>query len=71
MKKAKLFWDFNIYSDHVIEARKHDKVLVKKNFKEWVTIGNAVLGDLRVERKDDKIVKYGNRRRKLGRLWEV
>ena len=68
----KLYWDFNIYTDHVIEARRPDIVLVKKETKECVVIDIAVPGDVRVERKEDeKIEKYRDLCRELGRLWGV
>lgn len=71
-EKVKLFWDFNIYTDHVIEARRPDIVLVNKETKECVVIDIAVPGDVRVDRKEDeKIEKYRDLCRELGRLWGV
>jgi hypothetical protein len=71
-EKAKLLWDFNIYTDHVIEARRPDIVLVRKESKECLVIDIAVPGDVRVERKEDeKIEKYRDLCRELKRLWGV
>ena len=43
-----------MYTDHVIEARKPDIVLVVKETKECVTIDIVIPDDVRVERKEDK-----------------
>ena len=43
-----------MYTDHVIEARKTDIVLVVKETKECVTIDIVIPDDVRVERKEDK-----------------
>jgi hypothetical protein len=71
-EKAKLLWDFNIYTDCVIEARRPDIVLVKKETRECLVIDIAVPGDVRIEGKEDeKIDKYGDLCRELKRLWDV
>ena len=71
-EQAKLLWDFNIYTDHVIEARRPDIVVVRKDKKECQVIDIAVPGDLRVEDKEDeKCDKYQDLCREIGRLWEV
>jgi hypothetical protein len=73
-EKAKLLWDFYVYPDHVIEARRPDMnvVLVRKASKECLVIDIAGPGDVRMERKEDeKIEKYRDLCRELGRLWGV
>ena len=49
-------WDFNIQTDHVIEARRPDLFVVDKEEKSCKIIDFAVPGDRRVEEKEkDKI----------------
>ena len=70
--KVKLCWDLNIYTDHVIAARRPDIVVVNKETNECLLIDIAVPGDLRVERKEDeKVEKYRDLCRELARLWKV
>ena len=47
--KLKLFWNFNIYANHLIEARRPDIVLAKKETNNFSMIDIAVPGDERVE----------------------
>ena len=47
-EKATLLWDFNIYTDHVIEARRPDIVLVMET-KKCVTTNIVAPGDMRVK----------------------
>ena len=48
----KILWDFSIQSDHVIEARRPDLVLVDKKERICKIIDFAVLGDSRIEERD-------------------
>ena len=47
--------NFNIHTDHVIEARKPDLVLVYKKERVCKIIDFAIPGDSRIEEKDRKI----------------
>ena len=59
-------WDFSIQTDHVIEARRPDLVVVDKKERSCKIIDFAVLGDSRIEEKEkDKIEKYQNLGREL------
>ena len=52
-------WDFRIQTDHVIEARRPDLVVVDKKKKSCKIIDFPVPGDRRIEEKEkDKIEKY-------------
>ena len=52
----KIFWGFSIQTDHVIEARRPDLVLVCKKERSCKTIDFAAPGDSRIETKEkDKI----------------
>ena len=58
-----------MYTDHVIEARKPDIVLVVKETKECVTINIVVPEYVRVERREnEKIGRYLDLCRDLRRL---
>ena len=55
----KILWDFSIQTDHVIEARRPDLVVVNKKERSCKIIDFAVPGDRRIEEKEkDKIGKY-------------
>ena len=65
-------WDFSIQTDHVIEARRPDLVVVDKKGRIYKTIDFAVPGDSRIEEKEkDKIEKYQDLRRELQKTWNV
>ena len=53
-ENTKLLWDFNIYTDHVIEARRPDIVVVRKDVSECLVVDIAVPGDVRVEEKEEE-----------------
>ena len=68
----KLLWDFSIRTDHNIEARRPDLVLVDKSEKRCQIIDVAIPEDSGVkEKEDEKTEKYQNLARELRRLWEV
>ena len=54
-------WDFSIQTDHVIEARRSDLVVVDKKERSCKIIDFAVPGDSRIEEKekDRKISRLG------------
>ena len=59
-------WDFSIQTDHVIEARRPDLVLVDQKEKICKIIDFAVPGDSRIDEKvKDKIEKYQDLGREL------
>ena len=65
-------WDFSIQTDHVIEARRPDLVVVDKKEKSCKIIDFAVPGDSRIEEKEkDKIEKYQKLERELQKIWNV
>ena len=64
--KAKILWDFNIQTDHLIQARRPDIV-----DHIWI-IDIAVPGDARVKDKEiEKVEKNQDLARDLRRLWET
>ena len=64
-------WDFSIQTDHVIEARRPDLLVVDKK-RSCKIIDFAVPGDSRIQKKEkDKIEKYqelGRSSRRYGML---
>ena len=67
----KVLWDFNVFVDKFIEARRPDIILVKKKEKECVIIDIAVPGDVRTKiKEEEKIDKYQDLAREIFRLWE-
>ena len=50
-------WDFSIQSDHVIEARRPDSILVVKKEIICKIIDFAVPGDSRIEEKENDKMK--------------
>ena len=65
-------WDFSIQTDHDIDARRPDLVVVDKKERICKIIDFAVPGDSRIEEKEkDKIEKYqdlGRSYRRYGML---
>ena len=67
-----ILYDFSIQTDHVIEARRTDLVVVDKKKRSYKIIGFAVPGDNGNEEKEkDKIEKYQDLRRELQKIWNV
>ena len=61
MKITIILWDFSIQTDHVIEARRPDLVVVDKKERSCKIIDFAVPGDSRIEEKekDRKVSRVG------------
>ena len=65
----KILWNFSIQTDHVIEARRPDLVVVDKKERSYKIVDFAVPGDSRIEEKEkDKIGKYQGSYRRYGML---
>ena len=70
--RVKILWDFNIQTDHVVEHRRPDIVVLDKEGKRCQLIDIAVPGDSRVELKEkEKVQKYQDLARELRKLWRV
>ena len=70
--KAKVLWDFTIQTDHVIEARRPDIVVLDKELDHVWVIDIAVPGDGRVEEKEkEKREKYQDLAREIRKLWKT
>ena len=66
----KIFWDFTIQCDHMIEARRPDIVVVDKVKKETMIIDVAIPGDTRrvCDKEREKIEKYSLLKDEMARL---
>ena len=70
--KVKLLWDMCIQTDHVIQARRPDLVVVDKAKKEITIIDFAVPADKNVcDKEKEKIDKYQDLKIELKRLWKM
>ena len=67
-----ILYDFSIQTDHVIEARRPDLVVVDKKERSCKVIDFAVPGDTRIEEKEkDRKGKYQDLGRELQKMWNV
>ena len=67
--EVKLLWDVNIQSDHLIEARRPDLVVVIKGERKCIIIDIAVPGDSRTsDREKEKVEKYQDLKREIKRI---
>ena len=65
-------WDFSIQTDHVIEARRPDLVVVDKKERSCKKINFEVPGGSSIEKKEkEKIEKYQDLGRELQKTWDV
>ena len=68
----KILWDFSIQTDHAIEARRTDLVVVDKKERSCKIIDFALPGDSRIDEKEkDKVEKYQDLGRELQKIWNV
>ena len=71
-EKCKILWDMTIQCDHVIEARGPDIVVVEKENNKAIIVDIASPWDHRVyEKEGEKIEKYQDLKREIGRLWGI
>ena len=69
---SKILWDFTIQTDHVIEARRPDMVIIDKTKNECKIIDFACPFDTRIEeREKDKMKGYNNLKRELKKIWDM
>ena len=56
---CKVLWDFTTQTDHVIEARRPDLILIKKEENNCTIVDFAIPYDTRIEQKEkEKVEKY-------------
>ena len=65
-------WDFNIQTDHVIQHRRPDIVVLYKIERKCYLIDIAVPGDKSIELKEqEKIDNYSGLRREAKKIWNL
>ena len=70
--RCKILWDFNIQTDHVIQARRPDMIVINKKENTAQVIDFAIPHDSRVDSKEiEKIEKYQDLVRELKKLWDM
>ena len=68
---VKILWDFSIQTDHKLDHNKPDILILDKRKRECHIIDVACPFDTRVKEKErEKIEKYQDLKREIGRLWE-
>ena len=72
-EKCKILWDMTVQWDHSVEARRPDIVAFEKEKKNRAIIGDkSSPWDHRVyEKEGEKIEKYQDFKREIGRLWGI
>ena len=66
-----MLWDFSVRTDHEIEARKPDLLIIDKSEKNCQIIDVAIPEDGRVREKDEKVEKYQCLPREVRKIWGV
>jgi len=68
--QVKILWDFNIYYDRIISARRPDFTIVEKSRNLVTLVDVAIPADKRILEKEQEIVtKYKDLRIELEHLW--
>ena len=71
-EKCKILWDMTIQCDHVIEVRRSDIVAFEKENNKAIILDIASPWDHSVyEKESEKIEKYKDLKREIGRLWGI
>ena len=65
-------WDFNIQTDHVIQHRRPDIVVLYKSERKYHLTDITVNGDKKIESKEQKkIDNYRELRREVKKIWKL
>ena len=68
----KILWDFTIQTDHAIEVRRPDMVIIDKTKNECKIIDFACPFDSTIDvRKKDKMKGYNSLKRELKKIWNM
>ena len=70
--RVKILWDFNIQTDHVIQQKRSDIVVMHKTERKCHLIDIAVTGDKRIELKEqEKIDNHNELKREVKKIWNL
>ena len=68
-EKCEIFWDMTVQCDHTVEARRSDIVVFEKESNKAIIVDTVSSWDHRMyEKEGEKIEKYQDLKRKIGRL---
>ena len=71
-EEVKVLWDINVQCDNVIEERRPDIIVIDKKERKGIIIDIAAPADVRVgEKEREKVEKYQDLKREIGRLWKL
>ena len=71
-ENVKILWDFNVQTNHLIEHRRPDIVILHKRERRCDMIDVAVPGDKRVASKEqEKIDNYRELQREIKKIWNL
>ena len=71
-EKFKILWDFTVQTDHIVEARRPDMMIIDKDNKLCLIVDFAVPSDHRIDIKErEKIEKYQDLKREVQKLWNM
>ena len=70
--RCKILWDFTVQTDHIIQARRPDMIVIDKETNKAQVIDFAIPYNSRVDSKEmEKIEKYQDLVRELNKLWDM
>ena len=70
--RCKILWNFAVQTDHVIQARRPDMIVIDKEATKAQVIDFAISYDSRVDNKEiEKVEKYQDLVRELKKLWDM
>ena len=70
--RCKILWDFTVQTDHIIQARRPDMIVIDKETNKAQIIDFAIPYDSRVDSKEmEKIEKYQDLVREMKKLWDM
>ena len=70
--RCKILWDSTVQTDHIIQARRPDMIVIDKKTNKAQVIDFAIPYDSRVDSKEmEKIEKYQDLARELKKLWDM
>ena len=70
--RVKILWDFNIQTDHVIQQKRSDIVVMHKTERKCHLTDIAVTGDKRIELKEqEKIDNHNELKREEKKIWNL
>ena len=66
---VRILWDFNVYVDHMISARRPDIIVIDKSVSNAILIHVSIPSDKNISTKEEeKLSKYQDLRVELERL---